>query len=107
MAGNSEARLGKETWVQASFVVVLLTVPVVLWTKFGSIDTALGVNATEVKHLREGQTETNATLREIANKIDGERLKLGEHGGRIALLEQAYQAMDQRVRELERKAENK
>lgn len=90
-------KIGEQSWVRLSLVAMLLTVPVVLWTKFGTIDTALGVTATKIEHLVVGQNETNATLKHIADRMDGEREKLGNHEGRITAIERWREQIDRRL----------
>lgn len=108
----ADVKIGTErTWFSWAVLAAAVALAVVCIDKFNSIeavskeqfsklDTRAAVLETNSGHANDALKEIGETLKTIASKQDGEREKIGNHEGRITLLEE-------RVGRLEAKADGK
>jgi hypothetical protein len=94
---EGSTKFGEGSWVRVSTVIAILLGAGGLYQRLGSMDTRTAVLETNSDYANKQLEKIANSLEVLADRQDGEREKLGEHEGRIKILEQWRETVDRRL----------
>lgn len=93
---EAHTKLGGDSWVRVSFMVLVLGACVWLLNGFGKLDTRAAVLEVNSTHANQQLGMIANTLEKIAEKQDGEREKLGQLDARVTIVEGRVEAVERK-----------
>jgi hypothetical protein len=94
---ESTTKLGPQSWIQLGTAVGVCLGCLAVYSKIASFDTKTTVLELNSTHANETLKEIGETLKEMASKQNGESEKLGNHEGRLAILEDWRKIVDRKL----------